>query len=68
MNTIKFLKEGKIRVNGIVYKPYTICDLPTRFGCINYGEGFGISEWLHLPSPKGGLTNIIDESRLNQKY
>ena len=46
----------------ITYKPYKICELPTRFGCINYGEGFGISEWLHLPSPNGGLTYIIDES------
>ena len=54
--------EGKVRVNGITYKPYKICELPTRFGCINYGEGFGISEWLHLPSPNGGLTYIIDES------
>ena len=62
MNTIKFLKEGKVRINGITYKPYKICELPTRFGCINYGEGFGISEWLHLPSPNGGLTYIIDES------
>ena len=62
MNTIKFLKEGKVRVNGTTYKPYKICELPTRFGCINYGEGFGISEWLHLPSPNGGLTYIIDES------
>ena len=32
MKTIKYLKEDKIELNGIVYKPYTICDLPPSFG------------------------------------
>tara|TARA_R110002020_G_scaffold138947_1_gene309548 strand:+ start:621 stop:776 length:156 start_codon:yes stop_codon:yes gene_type:complete len=31
-NTIKFLKEDKIALNGITYKPYTICNLPSKFG------------------------------------
>ena len=31
-NTIKFLKEDKIALNGITYKPYTICNLPNKFG------------------------------------
>ena len=61
MKTIKFLKEGKVRVNGVVYKPYTICELPTRFGCINYNDSYGISEWLKLPSPKGGLIYIMEQ-------
>ena len=32
MNVIKHLKEDKIELNGVVYKPYTICDLPNAFG------------------------------------
>ena len=32
MNIIKHLKEDKIKLNGIVYKPYTICNLPPKFG------------------------------------
>ena len=38
MNTIKFLRPNmttgkqKIKLNGITYKPYTICELPPKFG------------------------------------
>ena len=32
MNTIKFLKQNKIQLNNITYKPYTICNLPPKFG------------------------------------
>ena len=32
MNKIKFLKANKIALNGITYKPYTICSLPPKFG------------------------------------
>ena len=32
MNKIKFLQKDRIELNGIVYKPYTICNLPTSFG------------------------------------
>ena len=32
MNTIKHLKEDKIELNGIVYKPYKVCELPPSFG------------------------------------
>ena len=31
MNSIKFLKENKIRLNGVVYKPYLIGNLPPSF-------------------------------------
>ena len=34
MNTIKYLKNNKIELNGTVYKPYTICSIPQNFGCI----------------------------------
>ena len=38
MNKIKFLKANtvtgvqKIKLNGVTYKPHTICDLPNQFG------------------------------------
>ena len=32
MNIIRHLKEDKIQLNGIVYKPYKVCELPPSFG------------------------------------
>ena len=32
MNKIEFLKENRIKLNGITYKGYSICNLPTAFG------------------------------------
>ena len=47
MNTIKFLKENKIELNGILYKPHTICELPERFG-LEDSEGFSyITSWFN---------------------
>ena len=46
--TIKFLKENKINLNGIIYKPYTICDIPNSFG--EYG-----THWFNHK----GLTYLI---------
>ena len=34
MNIIKHLKEDKVELNGVVYKPYTICNLPPSFGAV----------------------------------
>ena len=47
MNKIKFLKEDKIELNGVVYKPYKICSIPDRFGCFEFNERQGISEWFN---------------------
>ena len=48
MNTIKYLKEKRIELNGVVYKPYTICSIPQNFGCIDWqGDKEGISEWFN---------------------
>ena len=62
MNKIKFLQKDRIELNGIVYKPYTICNIPTNFGCTVYeydGDGFplreGIDHWFNYK----GLTYII---------
>ena len=53
-NKIKFLKANtvtglqKIQLNGITYKPYTICQLAdTRFGQVdNQGNSY-ITEWFN---------------------
>ena len=56
-NTIKFLKPNlttglqKIQLNGIPYKPYTICDLPTDFGTDK------ITSWFNYK----GLTYIAEQ-------
>ena len=32
MNIVKHLKEDYVSLNGIVYKPYKVCELPPSFG------------------------------------
>ena len=39
--TIKLLKNNKIKLNGLTYKPYLICELPANFGCIEFKEREG---------------------------
>jgi len=54
MQTIKFLKPDittgrqKIKLNGIIYKPYTICQLAdTKFGQVD-NNGFSlITDWFN---------------------
>ena len=61
MNKIKFLKpdtttgQQKIQLNGITYKPYTICQLSdTRFGEVDK-DGFSyITTWFNYK----GLTYV----------
>ena len=56
MNTIKFLRpsittgQQKIQLNGITYSPYTICNLPPKFGTEE------ITTWFNYK----GLTYIAD--------
>ena len=60
-NTIKFLKPNlttglqKIQLNGITYKPYTICSLAdTKFGEVDR-DGFSyITNWFNYK----GLTYV----------
>ena len=53
MNIIKHLKEDKIELNGVRYRPYFVGDLPANFGCIAWQRDTdgnvtkeGISEWV----------------------
>ena len=61
MQTIKFLKPNmttglqKIKLNGITYKPYTICQLAdTRFGQVDNEGNSYITSWFNYQ----GLTYI----------
>ena len=56
MNKIKHLKNDYVQLNRLIYKPYTICSLPANFGCINFGEKEGISEWFNYK----GYTYIFE--------
>ena len=56
MNKIKHLKNDYVQLNRLIYKPYTICSLPANFGCIEFNEKEGISEWFNYK----GLTYILD--------
>ena len=65
MNRIEFLKENRIKLNGITYKGYSICELPNQFGMteeITDGDGKVvdrlplIDEWFNYR----GLTYIIE--------
>ena len=54
MNTIKFLKANavtglqKIQLNGITYKPYTVCQLAdTRFGQVDSNGNSYVTEWFN---------------------
>jgi hypothetical protein len=56
-NPIKFLKNNVIKLNGVVYTPYLVGELPPSFGYIYDAdkESDGVSEFFNLK----GLTYII---------
>ena len=56
MNKVKFLKSKLISLNGRVFKPYLIGNLPQRFAFIwnDYDEQDGITEWFNYK----GLTYV----------
>ena len=56
MQRMKHLKKDYIQLGKLIYKPYTVCELPANFGCIEFNEKEGISEWFKYK----GLTYIIE--------
>lgn len=55
MKTFKKLHEKKINLDGIVYKPYDLGNIPPSFGVIRNKEGEGgIFEWFNYQ----GLTYL----------
>jgi hypothetical protein len=57
MKKIKFLKNNLISLNGVLYTPYMVGDLPQSFGFIfnDDKEQDGITKWFNFK----GLTYII---------
>jgi len=47
MQTMKHLKNDYVQLGNLIYKPYTVCSLPANFGCINFNEKEGISQWFN---------------------
>ena len=63
MNKIKFLKKERLELNEVVYRPYSVCNLPLHFGCIamfsdedGVPTNDGINKWFNYK----GLTYIIE--------
>ncbi len=57
MNTIKFLKNNYIQLNNLIYKPYTVCELPNNFG-LEDEDGYSlVTEWFNYK----GFTYIFDK-------
>ena len=56
MKKIKFLKERFIKLDGNVYRPYNLGELPKNMGCIDFNDSPGITEWFNYK----GLTYIQD--------
>jgi len=56
MKKIKFLTGKRISLDGVVYKPYLLSELPNNFGVIwdENREDFGISQWFNYK----GLTYV----------
>ena len=57
MNKIKYLKNDYVQIKNLIYKPHTVCDLPANFGCIEFNEREGVSEWFNHK----GYTYIFDK-------
>ena len=57
MKTIKHLKNNYLQLGNLIYRPYTVCELPANFGCINFNEKEGVSSWFNHT----GLTYIYDK-------
>ena len=56
MNKIKHLKNNKVALNSIIYKPYTISNLPSKFGSVDeYGFSY-ITTWFNYK----GFTYIAE--------
>ena len=57
MQAIKHLKKDYLQLGNLIYKPYLVCSLPANFGCINFGEKEGISEFFNYK----GYTYLFDK-------
>ena len=61
MQSIKHLKKDYVQLGNLIYKPYTVCELPTQFGMYEENEVTGekyalIDEWFNYK----GYTYLFD--------
>ena len=56
MRTIKHLKNDYIQLDNMLYKPYSVCDLPPSFGETDENGYSLITEWFNYK----GYTYIFD--------
>ena len=56
MKIIKQLKKDYVQLGNAIYRPYTVCELPANFGCIEFNEKEGISQWFNYK----GYTYLFD--------
>ena len=61
MQTIKQLKNDYLQLGNLIYKPYTVCSLPANFGCIEFNEKEGVSEWFNYK----GYTYLFEKMAKN---
>ena len=57
MQAIKHLKNDYVQLGNLIYKPYKVCSLPANFGCIEFNEKEGVSEWFNYK----GYTYIFEK-------
>ena len=57
MKTIKHLKNDYVQLGNQIYRPYKVCDVPNNFGCLEFNEKEGISEWFNYK----GYTYIYEK-------
>ena len=57
MQSIKHLKKDYVQLGNLIYKPYTVCSLPANFGCIEFNEKEGISQWFNYK----GYTYLLEK-------
>ena len=61
MQKIKHLKNDYLQLGNLIYKPYTVCELPTQFGMYEENEVTGekyalIDQWFNYK----GYTYLFD--------
>lgn len=62
MKTIKYLKDNKLSLDGVLYRPYLIGDLPANFGCKYVPNDPDFKEGIPSWFGHKGFTYLIDNS------
>ena len=70
MQSIKHLKNDYVQLGNLIYKPYTVCDLPPTFGATDEDGYSFITEWFNSANSQDLLANAIEnckriDSKLN---